>query len=125
MKQASVEMARILIVDDDEAVASTLSLLLEMEGYQVSTAADGKRGLEQAQATRPDLLITDYRMPGMDGIELIRAVRGQAELKELPIILMSATLPQEIAQDAEPDERLKKPFGIEEVLAAVARLLGR
>jgi len=79
-------LARILIVDDDNAVQTTLRLLLEGAAHTVVVASDGRRGLELVKAEAFDLLILDIFMPGMDGLETLRLVRQKASL---PIIAIS------------------------------------
>jgi DNA-binding response OmpR family regulator len=123
MIQASDKKAHILIVEDEPGIAETLGLLLEMEGYRVSIAYDGQQGLEAVQAARPDLVITDYTMPRMSGGQLIHAIRSAADTANLPIILMSALLPDAKRLAARPDLYVKKPFDIDRMLALVAQLL--
>jgi DNA-binding response OmpR family regulator len=123
MTQASDKKAHILIVEDEPGIAETLCLLLEMEGYRVSIAYDGQQGLEAVQAARPDLVITDYTMPRMSGGQLIHAIRSGADTGNLPIILMSALLPDAERLAARPDLYVKKPFDIDRMLALVAQLL--
>ena len=66
---------KILIIDDDERICTSLQDILEQEGYILSTANNGKEGLKQCERYNPDLIITDIIMPDMEGIELIRAIR--------------------------------------------------
>jgi CheY-like chemotaxis protein len=80
-------MARILIVDDDNAVRTTIKLLLERSGHSVVAASDGRSGLAQLEADEFDLLFLDIFMPGMDGIETMRLVHQQRPL--VPIIVIS------------------------------------
>ena len=80
-------MARILIVDDDNAVRTTIKLLLERAGHSVVAARDGRSGLAQFETDQFDLLFLDIFMPGMDGIETMRLVHQQRPL--VPIIVIS------------------------------------
>jgi CheY-like chemotaxis protein len=80
-------MARILIVDDDNAVRTTIKLLLERAGHSVVAASDGRHGLAQFEADEFDLMFLDIFMPGMDGIETMRLVHQQRPL--VPIIVIS------------------------------------
>src|SRR6266481_3540044 len=82
-------MARILVVDDDAPVRTTVRLLLERGGHDVVAAADGRSGLKTIEAERFDLLIVDIFMPGMDGLETIRNVRSR--LPDLPVLVMSGS----------------------------------
>src|SRR5581483_10388336 len=79
----------ILVVDDDEDVRSFLETILEMDGYQVQTAADGKEALAKVQARAPDLVITDLMMPESGGYEVLRGLQG-GENSRLPIIVNTA-----------------------------------
>ena len=124
-------LARILIVDDDNAVQTTLRLLLEAAAHTVVVASDGRRGLELVKAEAFDLLILDIFMPGMDGFETLRAVRQQKAA--LPIIAISGQ-PIPSGPDAGPDflvmatklgaiRSLHKPFRPSVLLATVAACL--
>jgi DNA-binding response OmpR family regulator len=123
-------LARILIVDDDNAVRMTLRLLLEGAGYNVVAASDGRRGLDLLNAEAFDLLILDIFMPGMDGFETLRLVRQKASL---PIIAISGR-PIPSGPDDGPDflvmarklgaiRSLHKPFRPSVLLATVAACL--
>jgi len=81
-------MKRILVVDDEEAIRLLYQEELQEAGYQVAVAADGHEALRMVQQSRPDLLTIDIKMPGMDGIELLRRVREVH--RELPIIICTA-----------------------------------
>jgi YesN/AraC family two-component response regulator len=80
---------RLLTVDDEEAIRSGIAAYFEDSGFLVSEASDGLAGLELIRQSRPDIVITDLRMPRMDGLELIDAVT--AEFDNLPIIVLSGT----------------------------------
>ncbi|GAB2566914.1 hypothetical protein Aab01nite_45660 [Paractinoplanes abujensis] len=85
-------MPVVLIAEDDEDIALILSRLLKRAGYTVLHAPDGQRAFELAVAHRPDVLLTDLGMPRMDGLELTRAVREHAELRDMPIVMLSGHL---------------------------------
>ena len=78
----------ILIVDDEQGILDTLRILLKNEGFDVTTAQGGKAGLEQLKAAAPDLVLTDIKMPGVTGIEILAAAKEQDP--ETPVILMTA-----------------------------------
>ena len=124
-------MARILIVDDDAAVQTTIRLLLERAGHHVVSASDGRKGLLSLEAGQFDLLFLDLFMPGMDGFETMRMVRQQHPL--LPIIVISGR-PISTEPGSAPDfltmatklgavSSLQKPFKPADLLAAVNRCL--
>jgi CheY-like chemotaxis protein len=118
-------MARILVIDDSEGVQSFLGIILRSAGHDVQMAMNGKEGLE-AHATHPaDLIITDIFMPGMTGLETIRALRAQDAI--VKIIAMSA-LPDQgnplgSARRLGANEAVTKPFLPQEVLAVVQDVL--
>jgi CheY-like chemotaxis protein len=120
-------LARILVVDDDVAVQSTVRLLLERAGHSVITAGDGRKGLALCETGGFDLLFLDIFMPGMDGFETMRMVRQQHP--RLPIIVISGR-PISTESDAAPDfltmarklgaiSSLQKPFRPVDLLVAV------
>jgi len=118
-------MTTILIVDDEYLIADILSFTLEDEGYLTVTAGSGQRALSILDREKPQLIITDYMMPGMNGIELAEAVRAHKTLGQLPMILMSGA--QAHLGVARPDlfvDVFDKPFEIQAVLSRVKSLLG-
>jgi CheY-like chemotaxis protein len=117
-------MTTILIVDDEYLIADVLSFALEDEGYLTVTAGSGQRALTILERERPQLIITDYMMPGMNGIELAEAVRAHKTLHGIPIMLMSGA--QAHLGMARPDlflEVFDKPFDIHAVVSRVKSLL--
>ena len=118
--------ARILVVDDELSNAEVLALILHEEGFQVMVAGDGRQALERIEEAAPDLLITDYMMPGMSGVELARAVRQLPRHRNLPVLLMSGAAASMLnAHARDYNAYLRKPFDIEELLRAVQALLTR
>ncbi|GAC1034719.1 hypothetical protein thsps21_55480 [Pseudomonas sp. No.21] len=118
-------MTTILVVDDEYLIADILAFALEDEGYMVVKAGNGRRGLEVLDRERPALVITDFMMPIMDGLEFAQAIRARAQSSDLPIILMSG------AQGSVGRDRsdlfaavFDKPFDINAVIAMVAQLIG-
>jgi CheY-like chemotaxis protein len=113
---------KILLVEDEVAAAEAIGYLLQMNGFQVVNASDGREALERLAEVRPDLVLTDIMMPWMDGLELARHIRERPELQDLPIVLMSAAhsiLPPETAVSAS----LPKPIDFPKLLATVGKLL--
>ena len=114
---------RILVVDDEPGLAELLRLALTSDQFQVEIAQDAQTALAAFEARRHDVVITDFRMPGMDGLELARAIRARCPAQ--PIILMAGDLPG-LAQNKEKpfhvSTLLAKPCLTEELQAAVAGL---
>ncbi|MBA1195806.1 response regulator [Pseudomonas plecoglossicida] len=117
-------MTTILVVDDEYLIADILSFALEDEGFTVVTASNGRKGLEALDQERPALIITDFMMPAMDGLEFATAVRAMPSALHLPIILMSGA--QAHIGMKRPDlfdAVLPKPFNIDSIIAEVKKLL--
>lgn len=113
-------MAVILVVDDEFGVAEILRSILEDEGHRVITAINGRAALERIAEERPDLVMTDYMMPIMDGPTLLTRVAAMKAMDGVGLVLMSG-LPEEniITGGARYDAFLRKPFRIGEVLNVV------
>ncbi len=116
---------RILIIEDDEGILKVLRRALVYEGYQVDTALDGESGLNLNRDNHPDLVVLDWMLPGMDGIEVCRRIR---EASSVPILMLTAkeTLEDRVhGLDAGADDYMVKPFELDELLARVRALLRR
>lgn len=83
-------MARVLLIEDNEDNIALFSFLLEREGFQVTVAHSGQAGIEQASLAVADLILLDIQLPDMEGIEVLEVVRHQAELKGVPIVIVTA-----------------------------------
>ena len=121
-------MAKILVIEDEAPIRGNLARLLRLEGYTVVEAADGVAGLEAVRAERPDLVLCDILMPGVDGYGVLAELRGAPDLAATPFLFLTASANQEERAQAlkrGADDYLVKPFRIADVLAAVARLLGK
>ena len=112
----------ILVVDDEFDVLSVYTMLFEFVGFRVRTAADGMEALALARRELPDIVLSDYMMPMMDGAELCAALRGDPALRHIPIILSSAGI---LAGDTPPpcDAFFRKPIPFDTLLAEIKRLL--
>jgi CheY-like chemotaxis protein len=115
-------VARVLIVDDEPLIALTLELALSAHGHEVRTAVNGRKALETLDGFTPDVILTDYMMPGMDGAALIRAVRERRGLQAVRIVVVTALDQARVERDASYDAFVRKPFLEDEVAALVARL---
>jgi two-component system, OmpR family, response regulator MprA len=117
--------ADILVVDDDRRITSMLSRALRAEGYDVRTANDGGEGLIRARERQPDLVVLDWLMPGMDGIEVCRRLREESDLPILILTAKDETEDRVHGLDTGADDYLVKPFALDELLARVRALLRR
>lgn len=121
-------MATILVIDDDELVSRTLQRALKMYDYQVMTANSGIEGLQLARRHRPDLFILDIMMPGVDGYQVCRQIRGDPLLKDLPVLFLTAKAKDEDKIEgfrAGADDYLVKPFNMQELELRVKAILRR
>lgn len=118
-------MATVLIADDDRKIIDMLRRTLAYEGYHVVTAADGLEALSQAQSQRPDVVILDWLMPGLDGIEVARRIRQADPTPILMLTARDAIEDRVQGLDSGADDYLVKPFAPAELLARVRALLRR
>jgi two-component system chemotaxis response regulator CheY len=119
--------SRILIVDDSASMRALQHHVLRGAGYEVIEAGDGEEALRMLDAMKVSLIITDLNMPGLDGVELIRAVRGSATHKRTPILMVTTHSGDEKKREgrtAGATAWMVKPFEPEQLLAIMKRLLG-
>ncbi len=116
----------ILVADDDEDILALVKAVLERSGHEVVTVADGAEALATVRTRKPDLAVLDITMPQVDGLEVLRRLRADAETAALPVVLLSAQ-----AQEADVERGfvtgasayIKKPFSPRELVTRVAQLL--
>jgi two-component system, OmpR family, response regulator MprA len=119
------QRSKILVVDDDAHIVSSLRRALVYEGYDVDTAGDGTEGLARARDTPPDLVILDVMMPGIDGMEVCRRLRADGDVAILMLTARDGTSDRVKGLDSGADDYLVKPFAYEELMARVRALLRR
>lgn len=116
-------MKTILIVDDEFSVAETLQEFLGWAGYATVTAANGKAGLELVRSRRPDLVLLDYMLPIMDGLQVLYAIRADPATRDLPVIIMTAAPAGIVGIEPIWQAMLVKPFDAPRLLRLIKELL--
>ena len=112
-------MATIFIVDDDQAIGEMLSLVLENEGFQTVTCLDGLRAVEMFPIVKPDLILLDVMLPGLDGTEVARRIRATSNVPIIMLTAKSDTLDVVAGLEAGADDYVPKPFKVAELLARI------
>ena len=118
----------ILVMEDEDALATLLQYNLEKEGYDVVIASDGEEGLVQIEERQPDLVLLDWMLPKVSGIEVCRRLRGRSETRNLPIIMLTARGEESDrvrGLDTGADDYLTKPFSMVELIARIRAVLRR
>lgn len=121
-------MGKILIVEDEANIRQLLRYNLEKEGFQVMEAIDGIQGLRTAQREKPDLVLLDLMLPGMDGLEVCRTLKGTPATSALPIIMLTAKAEEVdkiIGLELGADDYMTKPFSPRELIARIKAVLRR
>jgi len=118
----------ILLVEDEQALSSLIRYNLESEGFTVREASDGDEALAQVREERPDLVILDWMLPSVSGLEVCRGLRRSDDFKNLPIIMLTARAEEEDrvrGLDSGADDYITKPFSPSELVARVRAVLRR
>jgi CheY-like chemotaxis protein len=115
----------VLVVDDEFGTVEVLVAALEDAGYRVLTAANGRRALERLEENKPDLVVSDFMMPLMDGAALVRAMRSNPTFRDIPVIMMSAAPEMALRKHLDDgyEAFLRKPFRIPALLELIASIL--
>jgi two-component system, OmpR family, phosphate regulon response regulator PhoB len=120
--------AKVLVVEDEEAISQLLAYNLEREGFRVDVAPDGEEALVALSEHRPDLVLLDWMLPKVSGIELCRQLRIKTETREIPIIMITARGEEEDrvrGLDVGADDYVTKPFSMSELVARMRAVLRR
>ena len=118
----------VLVIEDEQEIRDLVRYNLEKAGYRVAAAADGEEGLKQLFASRPDALVLDLMLPGMNGLEIVREVRNEPLTHDLPVLILtarSAEMDKLLGFEQGADDYLTKPFSPRELVARVKALLRR
>jgi len=122
----NVKEGRVLVVDDEPMLRETLAQMLTEEGYVVDVAVDGDTALERVLAARPDAILLDLMMPGMNGRQFLQALRDNPAYEHVPVLIMTAVHGLNVnLATLGPTEVVEKPFKVEELLNKVALLVYR
>ena len=117
-------MEKILLADDDADIQEIAKVILTKEGYEAIIAKDGNEALELAKANNPDLIILDYLMPGLDGLEVCRALKKEEALKNIPVLIITAHAGEkERSLDAGAVDFLTKPVEKADLLHRIKSVL--
>jgi len=118
-------VTRVLVVDDEPQIRRALATNLKARDYKVDLAATGEEALEVAASTHPDVVILDIGLPGIDGIEVVRGLRGWTSVPIIMLSVREAELDKVAALDAGADDYVTKPFGMNELLARLRASIRR
>ena len=118
---------KILVVDDEPDILKVVIFRLKRAGYDVSTAVDGQGALDLVHKDKPDLMLLDLRLPIIDGTEVAKRVKSDEELKNIPIIILTASSDASRYKEIEEikaDDFMLKPFNPEELMVKVKKFIG-
>lgn len=116
-----------MIVEDDESVRKSLKMYLELEGFKVMEALNGKEAMDKVMTTRPDIIVTDIMMPEMDGFQFYLLLKDQPEIRDIPVIVLTAKGSTDDIRCASlmgVDEYITKPLDPENLVSKIKEILG-
>ena len=122
---AAVKPSRVVIAEDEANIAAALEFLLSRAGYNVQVVTDGEKALDFLRRERPDVMVLDVMLPHVDGFELLKRVRADARLSDLPVLILTAKGQQQDKKTAEAigaTAFMAKPFSNSELVECVKRL---
>jgi len=117
---------KVLVVDDEIHIVYVVAIKLRNNGYEVITAANGAEAFELVCEEKPDIIVTDFQMPVMTGLELVEKLRRSEATKDIPVIMLTArdfAIEEEQKQDLQISELLSKPFSPKELLRSIDDIL--
>lgn len=117
--------AKILLIDDEPSITELLTAYLRPEGYEVHTASDGPSGLKAARAIRPDLIVLDIMLPGMDGVELLTRLRRESQTYVIMLTAKTEETDKIVGLSVGADDYVEKPFSPRELVARIKAALRR
>jgi len=101
---------KVMVIDDDKSIVKFLSVALQENGYEVSSAFDGEEGFEKVKGDKPDLIILDVMMPKRTGFVLFKQLRKSEEYKDIPVIMLTGVADSLSEQDSKKDDTFESPF---------------
>lgn len=115
---------KVLIVEDEEKLRMNVQVYLEMNDFNVVTAANGEEGISQLEAEKPDIVVTDVMMPGMDGFTMLKEIRAMSQYDAMPIIMLTAKESISDLYELEgANEFIPKPFEMEALISMINKCL--
>ncbi len=118
-------MSKILVIDDEPSIVNLVTAYLKPEGYEVYTASDGPSGLKAAKAYKPDLIVLDLMLPGMDGLELLSRLRRESEVYVILLTARTEETDKIVGLSVGADDYVTKPFSPRELVARIKAALRR
>ena len=120
----SEQQIKVLVIEDDEYSRDALAHLLDAEGYDAQSAHDGEAGLEKAKETNPDVIVLDLNLPGIDGRQVIKRIRGDQSLASIPILVVTGDDDKaaQAAVDIGADGYLTKPVEFDRLISAITNI---
>ena len=118
------QQIKVLVIEDDEYSRDALAHLLDAEGYDAQSAHDGEAGLEKAKETKPDVIVLDLNLPGIDGQQVIKRIRGDQSLASIPILVVTGDDDKaaQAAVDIGADGYLTKPVEFDTLISAITNI---
>ena len=120
--------AKVLVIEDEEAISQLLAYNLQKEGFTVATSADGDEALIALDESKPDIVLLDWMLPNVSGIELCRQLRARAGTRDIPVIMLTARGEEEDrvrGLDVGADDYVTKPFSVGELIARIKAIFRR
>ncbi len=117
---------KILLIEDEEELVTMMRMRLQASGYEMISASDGEEGLEKVQEGKPDLILLDIVMPKLDGWSLCRQLKSDAQAKDIPIIMVTASGNKDLVEkcrEAGADDLVVKPFDADDLLNKISECL--
>jgi len=127
MSEPEPEKPKVIIVDDDRDTREMLTLALELEGFEVSQAANGLRLISAMHVDRPDVILLDVMMSWIDGFELCRAIKKNEDFADIPVVFVSArksTEDERAGREAGAVDYFAKPLDVDRLIARIREILG-